>query len=102
LQTGQTNTVAAGGGSESANFFNGTSYTNKVLGQMKIGDYHSFPELVRNFAREGRVTEFVGGDKQTYQKLSIPGGYDGRQGNFEFIKNSDGAIQHRLFVPTSR
>lgn len=31
--------------------------------------------------------------------LTIPGGYKGREGSFEFIKDANGAINHRLFKP---
>jgi filamentous hemagglutinin len=31
--------------------------------------------------------------------LEIPGRYRGRDGVFQFIKEADGTINHRLFVP---
>jgi len=80
-------------------FFSGTKYTDKVLGQMKQGDYHAFPESVKAFQGAGQVTGLKGGDGVAREMLSIPGGYKGRQGSFEFIKEANGAINHRLFKP---
>jgi hypothetical protein len=88
-----------GAGSKASNFFKGTTYSDKVLSQMKQADYHGFPDVVKNFAKEGSASEIVGGDKQTYFKLSIPGSYRGTEGNFEFMKDNNGVINHRQFVP---
>lgn len=86
---------------EEVSFFDNTEYTDKVLGQMEggAGEYHSFPELVKNFEDSGTVTDIVGGDGQLYQKLEIPGSYGGKDGVFEFIKDAAGNINHRYFNP---
>jgi len=34
------------------------------------------------------------------QMLRIPGQYGERNGFFEFIKEADGSINHRVFLPT--
>ncbi len=80
-------------------FFNGTKYTDKVKQQSSSGDYHSFPESVDGHSGEGTVTEFAGGDGVKRWKLEIPGNYRGSEGVFEYIRNPDGSINHRLFVP---
>ena len=80
-----------------ASFFDGAKYTNKVRGQMKSGDLHSFPESVRAFEADGTVTRLVGGDGVVRTKLSIPGRYKGKDGVFEFIKEPNGDINHRFF-----
>jgi hypothetical protein len=80
-------------------FFKGTKYTDKVKMQMKQGDFHSFPESVRGFQDAGRISKIKGGDGVVRHKLDIPGGYRGREGRFEFIKEPDGKINHRLFQP---
>lgn len=95
------NTGEAKGGSSVANdFFAGTKYTDKVLGQIKTGDLHGFPESVTTFQGAGQVTKITGGDGVVRDMLKIPGEYRGKQGVFEFIKESDGLINHRLFKPT--
>ncbi len=85
-------------------FFEGASYTSKVLQQMQggVGEFHSFPESVTAFESAGTVRTVTGGDGVVRQVLEIPGSY-GRGGNgvFQFIKNADGTINHRLFVPNS-
>ncbi|MDQ3919123.1 MAG: RHS repeat-associated core domain-containing protein, partial [Acidobacteriota bacterium] len=97
LETG--GEAAAATASEAATFFEGTQYTNKVLGQMKLGDYHAFPKSVEAFADAGKVRTITGGDGQLYKVLEIPGGYKKADGVFQFIKNAQGIINHRLFVP---
>jgi filamentous hemagglutinin len=82
-----------------ADFFDGTKYTNKVKGQMKQDDFHSFPESVEGFQSAGKVSKITGGDGTVRDKLEIPGNYRGHTGNFEFIKEPDGIINHRLFRP---
>jgi len=81
-------------------FFAGTRYTEKVLGQIKQGDLHAFPESVKAFQDFGQVSKITGGDGITRDMLKIPGEYRGKQGAFEFIKEADGSINHRLFKPS--
>jgi filamentous hemagglutinin len=83
-----------------ADFFEGTRYTDKVVGQMKQGDLHDFPESVGAFQDAGKVSDITGGDGVVRQMLTIPGDYRGRIGNFEFIKEGNGDINHRLFRPS--
>ena len=85
-------------------FFEGASYTPKVLKQMQggVGEFHSFPESVTAFESAGTVRNITGGDNVVRQVLEIPGSYgSGGNGGFQFIKNADGTINHRLFVPNS-
>ena len=67
---------------------------------MKKGDFHAFPESVKAFEKSGIVSTIKGGDGVARGMLKIPGKYKGRQGFFEFIKESSGSINHRLFKPT--
>jgi hypothetical protein len=69
-----------------------------------VGEFHSFPESVTAFENSGTVSTFTGGDQMQYQMLNIPGTYTtsgGRilEGVFQFIKDSEGMINHRDFVP---
>ena len=59
----------------SKSFFDGTYYSNKVLAQMKKGDWHSFPEEIKLFENSGTIRTFKGGDGQIYHQLDIKGGY---------------------------
>ncbi|WP_096107815.1 MafB [Neisseria lactamica] len=43
--------------------------------------------------------QIVGGDNIVRHKLYIPGSYQGKDGNFEYIREADGKINHRLFAP---
>ena len=80
-------------------FFEGTWYSNKVLGQMSNTSdaFHSFPENIKAFQMDGVVTPLKGNDGIIRPILKIPGSYRGREGYFEFIRERDGMINHRLF-----
>jgi len=82
-----------------ADFFEGTKYSQKVLDQMKLGDFHGFPESVRAFQHDGYVTTIRGGDGIIRTQLNIPGSYKGHHGVFQFMKGPDGIINHRFFQP---
>ena len=56
-------------------------------------------ESVKAFEKEGVKMPLIGNDGRLYQKLEIPGWYKGYNGNFEFIKDSKGVINHRFFKP---
>ena len=87
------------GETKRVNPLKGTRYTDKVLGDMKRGDYHSFPNIVDNFGGLGKVRNIVGGDGVMRTKVEISGAYRGKSGIFEYIIESDGYINHRLFKP---
>jgi uncharacterized protein RhaS with RHS repeats len=89
------------GAKGAGDFFAGTKYTGKVLGQMKQGDFHAFPESVKGFQEAGQLSKITEGDGFVRDMLKIPGEYRGKQGVFEFIKEADGTINHRLFRPNS-
>ena len=80
---------------QAKHFFNGTRYTEKVKKQASSGDYHSCPKVVDSFSRYGKVSKIKGDDGITRQKLEIPGRYKGKEGVFEYIKESNGNINHR-------
>ena len=81
------------------NFFDGAKYTQKVKIQASSGDYHSFPQSVDGFAKHGTVSKITGKDGVVRDKLEIPGSYRGKKGVFEYIREPNGNINHRLFVP---
>lgn len=80
-------------------FFEGTKYSERVLSQMEGRDFHAFPEIVKSYASTGEVATIRGGDGMTRWMLRIPGSYQGREGVFEFIREPNGVITHRLFKP---
>ena len=65
---------------------------------MKQGDLHSFPESVRALQDSGQVSKLTGGDGIVRDVLKIRGKYKGKTGDFEFIKDPDGFINHRYFM----
>ncbi|WP_404447372.1 hypothetical protein LG307_01835 [Sutcliffiella horikoshii] len=75
-------------------------YTNKVVGQMKQGDYHAFPRSVEAYGKYGKVKTITGGDGKKRKLVEISGNYKGKDGVFEFIIEPDGVtVNHRLFRP---
>ena len=83
------------------NILTGTTYTSKVRRQMEMGDYHAFPKVVDNYASLGKTEKIIGNDGVSRTKLSIKGGYKGKEGNFEYIIEPDKKINHRKFEPNN-
>ncbi|MBS0458297.1 MAG: RHS repeat-associated core domain-containing protein [Proteobacteria bacterium] len=81
-------------------FFEGTTLADRVAGQMKKGDNHAFPHQVDGFAaRDGKVSTAADSRGNPVQMLTVKGGYKGREGTFEYIKNQSNEIYHRFFNP---
>ena len=53
------------------------------------------------FAKNGNVKYIIGNDGVKRAKLEIRGNYRGRKGTFEYIREPNNTINHRLFVPDS-
>ena len=81
------------------NPLNETKYTDKVKAQMQADKFHGFPNEVDNFAGLGKKTEITGGDGIKRTKIELEGEYLDRKGNFEWIIEPDGSINHRKFEP---
>ena len=81
--------------------FESTRYSSKVQQQMSgpAGEYHSFPELVQNYATPDDVSVEPGADGEPYTHVRIPGGYGSQEGVFHWIFDDEGVINHRLFEP---
>ena len=58
---------------------------------------HSFPRSVDAFEKDGVRFVKKGGDGKIYEHLHIKGSYRGKDGVFEYIKDSNGNITHRFF-----
>jgi hypothetical protein len=89
--------VAAKGGTT---FFEGASYSSKVLKQMGKADdiYHAFPKSVDGFATKfGQWSTKLGADGKPYQWLKMEGSFGGKTGVFEYTKDANGLINHRFF-----
>jgi hypothetical protein len=88
-----------------SNPLKGTSYTPKVIKDMQLNaktakpDFHGFPRIVDNYAGYGRVESITGRDGITRTKVTLPGGYQNKEGHFEWIIETDNTINHRLFIP---
>ena len=89
----KSSTISAG------DFFKGTAYTDKVKQQASSEDFHSFPESVDSHANEGIVSVITGGDGVERLRFDISGSYLGKEVVFEYIREPNGSIKHRLFVP---
>jgi RHS repeat-associated protein len=83
-------------------FFQGTQYSSKVIRQMSSTTdlLHNFPKSVDGFAAKfGKSFTQFGADGELYHWLRIEGYWSGKSGYFEYIKDSNGIINHRYFVP---
>lgn len=79
-------------------FTTATNNSKKVQNQIGLGDYHSFPKEVDNFAGLGSKKTLVGGDGISRTKIELPGSYGSKQGHFEWIVEPNNEISHRLFI----
>ena len=66
---------------------------------MQEDSFHGFPESVESFQQDGYTTEIIGGDGIKRTELHIPESYKGRDGEFIFLKEPNGKINHRIFQP---
>lgn len=77
--------------------------TPKVQAQMRIGDNHTFPQLVDEAAKKSRSFGFVSGDGQVRGGVEVPGARNGKPGNYQWIVEPNGRdVNHRAFVPESQ
>jgi hypothetical protein len=60
----------------------------------------SVPSVPKNWQNFGTIGGVIGGDGLLYEQLDIPGSYQGKSGTFEFMKDTKGEINHRVFKPT--
>ena len=81
-------------------FFDGATFKLDPSLRVQLDPFHNFPESVMAFEEAGTVSAFTGADGMGYQMLSIPGGYMGKEGFFEFIKNHMNEITHYFFRGT--
>ena len=76
----------------------GTRYTPKVMKDMQADIYHGFPKIIDDLAGEyGTTSEITGGDSIPRTRLSLPGNINGVPGEYEWLINPDGTINHRYF-----
>jgi len=83
-------------------FFEGAQYSSKVISQMNNIDdlYHVFPICVDGYAiKFGKAFTQIGTDGNVYNWLRLEGSWAGKSGYFEYIKDANGIINHRYFVP---
>jgi len=65
---------------------------------MNRDKYHGFPQQIDQLATSGKVTPITGSDGVTYWKLEVSGTINNKSGVFEFIRDAEGKINHRLFI----
>lgn len=71
----------------------------KSKGRCLIMTTIHFLSQLQHLKKNGHVIQIIGGDGIKRSKLTIPGWYRGKNGVFEFIKEPNGDINHRLFSP---
>jgi hypothetical protein len=101
-RVGEASDAAASAAKTGEAFFEGAKYSPKVLQQMNKADdvLHAFPQSVDGFATKyGQLTTKSGADGKAYQWLEMRGSYADKTGTFEFIKDSNGVINHRYLKP---
>ena len=75
-----------------------TFHTNSLKILVFANMFHAFPKSVDGFATKfGQFSTNLGIDGKSYQWLEMSGSYGGKTGTFEYIKDSNGLINHRFF-----
>jgi hypothetical protein len=67
----------------------GTTYTQKVLDQMGQDIYHGFPSSIDTLP--------TAGDGIPRTLVRLPGAINGEAGDYEWIIDQDGTVNHRYF-----
>ena len=102
--TGGTEAIAKGIGKSmikreaKRSFFKNAKLTQKVESQIASGDMHSFPASVDGYAAKyGKFKYITGEDGNIYFELKLKGGFKGKEGSFEYIKDNKNNINHHFF-----
>lgn len=64
---------------------------------MQVDIYHGFPSFVERNASAGSIRTVIGNDGKSREMLEMRGSINGNPGTYEFMKESDGVINHRFF-----
>jgi len=70
----------------------------KLDSRTALPDYHAFPRIVDNYAQYGQKQVLLGGDNISRLEIRLPGGYQGKEGFFEWIIEPNQEVNHRLFT----
>ena len=87
-----------------SNPLSNTNYTTKVLDQMRLNpktalpEYHAFPRIVDNYAKYGKQETILGKDGIERLRVTLKGGYEKKDGSFEWIIEPNKMINHRMFI----
>src|SRR6185437_11021771 len=94
--------MLGGGDGEQPYPLEDATYSEKVILDMEMGDYHAFPSIVDKIAAEtGQATVERGGDGKMYTHVRLEGGYENEdEGTFHYVIDGEGKIQHRMFEPS--
>lgn len=73
---------------------------SKRVGSAKKSDpYHSFNDIVDNYAGDAKKFFIKGGDGKTRILYQIQGSLNGNKGIFEWIYDKTKGVTHRRFIP---
>ena len=100
------------GGSTGGNFGNtsgsGKNIRNPILNSKRVGSakksdpYHSFSNIVDNYAGSAKSFTIKGGDGKTRTLYQLQGSLNGKRGIFEWIYDGTKGVTHRRFIPNGR
>jgi len=82
----------------------GRTINNPIVNSKRTGSarktdkYHSFSDIVDNYAENGKKFTFTGGDGKKRTLYQVRGSLNGEKGIFEWIYDSSKGITHRRFI----
>lgn len=82
---------------------NSSILNSKRVGSATKGDkYHSFNDIIDNYATKGKKFNIKGGDGKTRKLYQVEGYLNGKNGVFEWIYEKDKGITHRRFIENGK
>ena len=76
---------------------------SKRVGYAQKSDpYHSFNNIVDNYASYSKTVTIIGGDGKTRILYQIKGSLNGKKGIFEWILDKAKGVTHRRFIPNGK
>ncbi|MDP4118738.1 MAG: hypothetical protein Q8873_06065 [Bacillota bacterium] len=76
---------------------------NKRVGSAKKSDpYHSFSNIVDNYADSSKKFSLKGGDGKSRTLYQVQGSLNGKKGVFEWIYDAEKGVTHRRFIPNGK
>ena len=76
--------------------------SKRVGSATKTDKYHSFNDIIDNYAAKGKKFNIKGGDGISRKLYQVEGYLNGKNGVFEWIYENGKGVTHRRFIENGR